>query len=174
MSSKSASFTVVTDTERAKTQNVVALWEDRDRSSERNGRHRGTLRPRRNKPMHRVTTRSERSGTTTVRDGLPCSRSPRHLLTQRSGQKRSCPCVWHCGGKGPVGREYFNKFPTVDIKNVVAQLNIDMIGRSLDPNTLSCVIVPETVQSEPDEGERDLRDRFRKMSRQWARSERNQ
>ncbi len=28
------------------------------------------------------------------------------------------------------GSEYFNKFPTVDIKKVVAQLNIDMIGRS--------------------------------------------
>ncbi len=28
------------------------------------------------------------------------------------------------------GSQYFNKYPTVDIKNVVAQLNIDMIGRS--------------------------------------------
>ncbi len=39
--------------------------------------------------------------------------------------------VWHAGEeKGLLGSEYFNKFPTVDIKNVVAQLNIDMIGRS--------------------------------------------
>jgi Zn-dependent M28 family amino/carboxypeptidase len=39
--------------------------------------------------------------------------------------------VWHCGEeKGLWGSEYFNKFPTVDIKQVVAQLNIDMIGRS--------------------------------------------
>ena len=42
--------------------------------------------------------------------------------------------VWHAGEeKGLWGANYFNKFPTVDIKNVIAQLNIDMIGRSLDP-----------------------------------------
>ncbi|HMS11054.1 MAG TPA: M28 family peptidase, partial [Pyrinomonadaceae bacterium] len=28
---------------------------------------------------------------------------------------------------------YFNKYPTVDIKQVIAQLNIDMIGRSKKP-----------------------------------------
>ena len=45
--------------------------------------------------------------------------------------KRSVLFVWHAGEeKGLWGSEYFNKFPTVDIKNVVAQLNIDMIGRS--------------------------------------------
>ena len=45
--------------------------------------------------------------------------------------KRSILFVWHCGEeKGLWGSEYFNKFPTVDIKNVIAQLNIDMIGRS--------------------------------------------
>jgi Zn-dependent M28 family amino/carboxypeptidase len=45
--------------------------------------------------------------------------------------KRSVLFVWHCGEeKGLWGSAYFNKFPTVDIKNVIAQLNIDMIGRS--------------------------------------------
>lgn len=45
--------------------------------------------------------------------------------------KRSVLFVWHCGEeKGLWGSEYFNKFPTVDIKKVTAQLNIDMIGRS--------------------------------------------
>jgi hypothetical protein len=48
--------------------------------------------------------------------------------------KRSVLLVWHAGEeKGLWGSEYFNKFPTVDIKNVVAQLNIDMIGRSKKP-----------------------------------------
>jgi Zn-dependent M28 family amino/carboxypeptidase len=42
--------------------------------------------------------------------------------------------VWHAGEeKGLWGSEYFNKFPTVNIKNVVAQLNLDMIGRSKKP-----------------------------------------
>ena len=48
--------------------------------------------------------------------------------------KRSVLLVWHCGEeKGLWGSEYFNKFPTVDIKKVTAQLNIDMIGRSKKP-----------------------------------------
>jgi hypothetical protein len=45
--------------------------------------------------------------------------------------KRSVLFVWHAGEeKGLWGSEYFNKFPTVDIKQVVTKLNIDMIGRS--------------------------------------------
>jgi Zn-dependent M28 family amino/carboxypeptidase len=49
--------------------------------------------------------------------------------------KRSILFVWHAGEeKGLWGAEYFNKFPTVDIKNVIAQLNIDMIGRSRKPD----------------------------------------
>ena len=45
--------------------------------------------------------------------------------------KRSILFVWHMGEeKGLWGSAYFNKYPTVDVKQVVAQLNIDMIGRS--------------------------------------------
>ncbi len=45
--------------------------------------------------------------------------------------KRSILFVWHCGEeKGLWGSEYFTKFPTVDLKQVITQLNIDMIGRS--------------------------------------------
>lgn len=45
--------------------------------------------------------------------------------------KRSILFVWHCGEeKGLWGSRYFTSFPTVDLKNVIAQLNIDMIGRS--------------------------------------------
>jgi Zn-dependent M28 family amino/carboxypeptidase len=53
--------------------------------------------------------------------------------------------VWHAGEeKGLWGSDYFNKFPTVDIKKVIAQLNIDMIGRSLDPSkVIKCT---ETVR----------------------------
>ena len=49
--------------------------------------------------------------------------------------KRSLLFVWHCGEeKGLWGSEYFTKFPTVPIKQIVAQLNIDMIGRSRLPD----------------------------------------
>jgi Zn-dependent M28 family amino/carboxypeptidase len=48
--------------------------------------------------------------------------------------KRSTLLVWHAGEeKGLWGSEFFVKYPTVDLKNVVAQLNIDMIGRSKKP-----------------------------------------
>ncbi len=44
---------------------------------------------------------------------------------------RSMLFVWHAGEeKGLWGSEYFTKFPTIPLKQVAAQLNIDMIGRS--------------------------------------------
>ncbi len=48
--------------------------------------------------------------------------------------KRSMLFIWHCGEeKGLWGSEYFTEFPTVPLDRVVAQLNIDMIGRSKAP-----------------------------------------
>jgi len=48
--------------------------------------------------------------------------------------KRSLLFVWHCGEeKGLVGSAYFTDNPTVALDKVVAQLNIDMIGRSKKP-----------------------------------------
>ena len=45
--------------------------------------------------------------------------------------KRSVIFVWHCGEeKNLWGSDYFTRYPTVPINNVVAQFNIDMIGRS--------------------------------------------
>lgn len=45
--------------------------------------------------------------------------------------KRSLLFVWHCGEeKGLWGSEYFNNNPTVPKGAIVAQLNIDMVGRS--------------------------------------------
>jgi hypothetical protein len=45
--------------------------------------------------------------------------------------KRSVLFVWHTGEeKGLWGSEYYTRYPTVPLAQVVAQLNIDMIGRS--------------------------------------------
>jgi hypothetical protein len=45
--------------------------------------------------------------------------------------KRSILFVWHAGEeKGLWGSDYFTRYPTVPLSQVVAQLNIDMIGRS--------------------------------------------
>lgn len=48
--------------------------------------------------------------------------------------KRSVLFVWHAGEeKGLWGSRYFTENPTVPLGNIVAQLNIDMIGRSKPP-----------------------------------------
>jgi Zn-dependent M28 family amino/carboxypeptidase len=48
--------------------------------------------------------------------------------------KRSVILLWVAGEeKGLWGSQYFNQFPPVDISNVVANLNMDMIGRSKTP-----------------------------------------
>lgn len=45
--------------------------------------------------------------------------------------KRSTLFVWHCGEeKGLWGSRFFTNYPTVPLDHIVAQLNIDMIGRS--------------------------------------------
>jgi hypothetical protein len=45
--------------------------------------------------------------------------------------RRSILFVWHTGEeKGLWGSEYYTRYPTVPLSQVVAQLNIDMIGRS--------------------------------------------
>jgi hypothetical protein len=45
--------------------------------------------------------------------------------------KRSILFVWHCGEeKGLWGSRYFTEYPTVPINAIVAQLNMDMIGRT--------------------------------------------
>ena len=45
--------------------------------------------------------------------------------------KRSILFVWHWGEeKGLWGSRYFTEYPTVPLNQIVAQINIDMIGRS--------------------------------------------
>jgi hypothetical protein len=49
--------------------------------------------------------------------------------------KRSILFVWHAGEeRGLLGSRYYADHPTVPIDKVVAQLNIDMIGRNRDNN----------------------------------------
>jgi hypothetical protein len=53
------------------------------------------------------------------------------LSRGKARPSRSILFVWHAGEeKGLWGSQYFTKFPTVPLNQIVAQLNIDMIGRS--------------------------------------------
>lgn len=50
--------------------------------------------------------------------------------------KRSLLFVWHAGEeRGLLGSRYFADHPTVPVSSIVAQLNIDMIGRNRDNKT---------------------------------------
>lgn len=54
-----------------------------------------------------------------------------HALLTGPRPKRSSLFVWHCGEeKGMWGSEWYVQKPTVPLTSIVAQLNIDMIGRS--------------------------------------------
>ncbi|AIE85656.1 M28 family peptidase [Fimbriimonas ginsengisoli] len=54
-----------------------------------------------------------------------------HAFLTGPHPKRSCLFVWHIGEeKGLWGSAYFTEHPTVNLKKVITQLNIDMIGRS--------------------------------------------
>jgi hypothetical protein len=52
------------------------------------------------------------------------------MAARRPAPKRSILFVWHVGEeKGLLGSMYFTDFPTVPRDSIVAQLNMDMIGR---------------------------------------------
>lgn len=66
------------------------------------------------------------SGTTTL---MGVARA----FAQGSKPRRSLLFVWHAGEeRGLWGSRYFADYPTVPIENVVADLNMDMIGRNRD------------------------------------------
>jgi len=135
-SAKTANISVNTDADKAKTQNVVALWEGSDPVLKKEmvaiGAH-----------YDHVGTNPNANGSDKIWNGADDDGSgtvavlsiAEALAKAPKRPKRSVLFVWHCGEeKGLWGSEYFNKFPTVDIKNVIAQLNIDMIGRSRKPD----------------------------------------
>lgn len=129
---KSASMGVATKSENKYTQNVVAIWEGSDPVLKKemvaigaHYDHVGTNPNARGDDKIFNGADDDGSGTTAV---LSIAEA---LAKAPVRPKRSVLFVWHVGEeKGLWGSEYFNKFPTVDIKQVIAQLNIDMIGRS--------------------------------------------
>ena len=129
---KDFNFSIGIKSETAMTQNVVALWEGSDPVLKKEmvaiGAHYDHVGINPNAPgPDKIFNGADDDGSGTVAV-LSIAEA---LATAKAKPKRSILFVWHCGEeKGLWGSEYFNKFPTVDIKQVVAQLNIDMIGRS--------------------------------------------
>ena len=134
-SGKTINLNVVNKTETQWTQNVVALWEGSDPTQKAEmvaiGAHYDHVGTNPNAPGEdKIWNGADDDGSGTVAV-LSIAEA---LAKAKTRPKRSVLFVWHAGEeKGLWGAEYFNKFPTVDVKKVIAQLNIDMIGRSLDP-----------------------------------------
>ena len=130
--SKAVNIRIANKTETQWTQNVVAIWEGRDPVLKNEmvavGAHYDHVGTNLNAPgPDKIWNGADDDGSGTVAV-LGIAEA---LAKSKVRPKRSVLFVWHCGEeKGLWGSEYFNKFPTVDIKNVTAQLNIDMIGRS--------------------------------------------
>lgn len=132
---KTVSMNIAIDVERIPTQNVVALWEGSDPVLKNEmvavGAHYDHDGTRPNAPgPDKIWNGADDDGSGTVAT-LAIAEA---LAKAKVRPKRSILLVWHTGEeKGLLGAEYFNKYPTVNIKNVIAQLNIDMIGRSKKP-----------------------------------------
>jgi len=132
--SKLLSLSVKLSVTEASTQNVVAVLEGKDSTLKKEyvalGAHYDHVGT--NNPGCRPVgddkicngADDDGSGTTSlITMAEAFSKGPR--------PKRSILFVWHAGEeKGLWGSEYFTRFPTIPLKQVVAQLNIDMIGRS--------------------------------------------
>ena len=135
---KTLDFNIALKPETVYTQNVVALWEGGDAKLKNEmvavGAHYDHVGTNPNAPgADKIWNGADDDGSGTV-SVLAMAEA---LSKSAKRPKRSILLVWHCGEeKGLWGSEYFNKFPTVDIKSVIAQLNIDMIGRSKNPNNI--------------------------------------
>jgi hypothetical protein len=130
--SKTVSFNLASNTEIVSTQNVVAVWEGSDPVLKSEyvalGSHYDHIgsgcRPAANDTICNGAD-DDGSGTTAM---LAMAEA---LAKAPTRPKRSILFVWHCGEeKGLWGSRYFTQFPTVPLNAIVAQLNMDMIGRS--------------------------------------------
>ena len=129
---KKITLNLANNTETVPTQNVVAVWEGRDPVLKAeyvalgaHYDHVGSGCPRVGNDNICNGADDDGSGTTALLGMAEAlSKAP-------TRPKRSILFVWHTGEeKGLWGSRYFTEFPTVPLNQIVAQVNIDMIGRS--------------------------------------------
>jgi Zn-dependent M28 family amino/carboxypeptidase len=128
---KTISVSISAKSETVPTQNVVAIWEGSDPILKdefvavgAHYDHVGICAPGAADSICNGAD-DDGSGTTAI---LSMAEA---LAKAPTRPKRSVIFVWHCGEeKGLWGSRYFTEYPTIPLDHVVAQLNIDMIGRS--------------------------------------------
>ena len=74
-----------------------------------------------------------------------------YLATRTSRPKRSILFIWHVGEElGLFGSQYFTDHPTVPRDSIVAQLNVDMIGRGTADDVTGSTLQGEQIRGNPD------------------------
>ena len=95
-----------------------------DRVDPRQSRQRAESERRHSRRLDQQRRRRRRLR---LRDG---ARARRGVREEKPKPKRSMLFVWHTGEeKGLLGSRYFTDHPTVPRDSIVAQINIDMVGR---------------------------------------------
>lgn len=128
---KKFSINVVVENESLGTQNVVAVWEGSDPVLKNEyvalGAHYDHVGVSSLKRGDAIFNGADDDGS-----GTTALLAMAEALSRASVRpKRSVLFVWHTGEeKGLWGSRYFTEYPTVPLDQIVAQLNIDMIGRS--------------------------------------------
>jgi hypothetical protein len=133
---KRAAINMVVDVETQMTQNVVGIWEGSDKLLKDEyvaaGAHYDHVGVRQTATPPPPGTDVIFNGADDDGSGTVAILSMADALAHsKKRPKRSVIFVWHCGEeKGLWGSEYFTRWPTIPLKSIVTQLNIDMIGRS--------------------------------------------
>jgi hypothetical protein len=129
---KKVTLNIASSAETIPTQNVVAVWEGSDPTLKSeyvalgaHYDHVGSGCPPAGDDRICNGADDDGSGTTAL---LAMAEA---LAKATVRPKRSILFVWHCGEeKGLWGSRYFTEYPTVPLTSIVAQINIDMIGRT--------------------------------------------
>jgi Peptidase family M28 len=128
---KQVSINIALKIDKATTQNVVGVIEGADPILKKEyvvvGAHYDHVGMNQNADGDRIFNGADDDGSGTV----ATMAIAQALAKTRTRPKRSILFVWHAGEEnGLWGSEFFTNNPTVPIGRIVAQLNIDMIGRS--------------------------------------------
>ena len=129
---KSVTMSVTNNSETVPTQNVVAVWEGNDPVLKAEYVALGAHYDHVGSGCARTATDNICNGADDDGSGTTALLGMAEALSKAPTRpKRSILFVWHAGEeKGLWGSRYFTEFPTVPLNQIVAQINIDMIGRS--------------------------------------------
>ena len=129
---KSVTMNVTNNSETVPTQNVVAVWEGSDPLLKAEYVALGAHYDHVGSGCARTATDNICNGADDDGSGTTALLGMAEALAKAPARpKRSILFVWHAGEeKGLWGSRYFTEFPTVPLNQIVAQINIDMIGRS--------------------------------------------